>query len=215
MHSWATGTDEIRPRNHAGVGLGKQKITDTGPLTKKRMEDTLRRRLHHAAAKAFMKKVQRRGQALFRLAQHHPRHASQDLATPSLRSLGQAGRWQSPYHDTMIDHDKNIGQMLDYLDELGIADNTFVVCSTDNGPLTAELLARRRHDAVPQRKEHQLGRRIPYSDAGALAGQDRPRPDLERDRPAPRLVPDVPRNGRRSGRHGEAEDRPSSDRPHL
>ena len=28
-------------------------------------------------------------------------------------SLGQAGRWQSPYHDTMIDHDKNVGQMLD------------------------------------------------------------------------------------------------------
>jgi len=37
-------------------------------------------------------------------------------------SLGQAGRWQSPYHDTMIDHDKNVGQLLDYLDKLGIAD---------------------------------------------------------------------------------------------
>ena len=49
-------------------------------------------------------------------------------------SKGQAGRWQSPYHDTMIDHDKNVGQMLDYLDELGIADNTFVMYSTDNGP---------------------------------------------------------------------------------
>ena len=34
----------------------------------------------------------------------------------------------------MIDHDKNVGQMLDYLDELGIADNTFVMYSTDNGP---------------------------------------------------------------------------------
>ena len=49
-------------------------------------------------------------------------------------SLGQAGRWQSPYHDTMIDHDKNVGEMLDVLDELGIADNTFVMYSTDNGP---------------------------------------------------------------------------------
>jgi arylsulfatase len=49
-------------------------------------------------------------------------------------SLGQAGRWQSPYHDTMIDHDKNVGEMLDYLDELGIANNTFVMYSTDNGP---------------------------------------------------------------------------------
>jgi arylsulfatase A-like enzyme len=49
-------------------------------------------------------------------------------------SLGQAGRWQSPYHDTMIDHDKNVGQLLDMLDELGIAGDTIVVYSTDNGP---------------------------------------------------------------------------------
>jgi len=49
-------------------------------------------------------------------------------------SLGQAGESQSPYHDTMIDHDKNIGEVLDLLDELGIADNTFVLYTTDNGP---------------------------------------------------------------------------------
>ena len=49
-------------------------------------------------------------------------------------SLGQSGRWQSPYHDTMIDHDKNVGEILDALDKLGIADNTFVMYSTDNGP---------------------------------------------------------------------------------
>ena len=49
-------------------------------------------------------------------------------------SVGQAGRWQGPYHDTMIDHDENVGTMLDVLDELGIADNTIVMYSTDNGP---------------------------------------------------------------------------------
>jgi arylsulfatase len=49
-------------------------------------------------------------------------------------SLGQAGRWQSPYHDTMIDHDKNVGQMLDLHDELGLAEDTLVLYSTDNGP---------------------------------------------------------------------------------
>jgi arylsulfatase A-like enzyme len=49
-------------------------------------------------------------------------------------SLGQAGRWQSPYHDTMIDHDKNVGEVLDLVDELGIADDTIVIYSTDNGP---------------------------------------------------------------------------------
>jgi arylsulfatase len=49
-------------------------------------------------------------------------------------SVGQSGRWQSPYHDTMIDHDKNVGSILKALDDLGIADNTFVMYSTDNGP---------------------------------------------------------------------------------
>jgi arylsulfatase len=39
-------------------------------------------------------------------------------------SRGQAGLWQSGYHDSMIDHDRNVGQLLDCLDELG----------TDNGP---------------------------------------------------------------------------------
>ena len=49
-------------------------------------------------------------------------------------SIGQSGRWESPYHDTMIDHDKNVGAILKALDDLGIADNTFVMYSTDNGP---------------------------------------------------------------------------------
>ena len=75
-------------------------------------------------------------------------------------SLGQAGPWQSAYHDTMIDHDRHVGALLDHLDELGIADNTIVIYSTDNGP-HMNTLARRRHDAVPQREEHQLGGRLP------------------------------------------------------
>jgi arylsulfatase A-like enzyme len=49
-------------------------------------------------------------------------------------SVGQAGRWQSPYHDTMIDHDRNVGDLLDLLDSLGLAEDTLVMYSTDNGP---------------------------------------------------------------------------------
>ena len=44
-------------------------------------------------------------------------------------SVGQSGRWESPYHDAMIDHDKNVGTVLKALDDLGIADNTFVMYS--------------------------------------------------------------------------------------
>ncbi|NNK49584.1 MAG: sulfatase-like hydrolase/transferase, partial [Gemmatimonadetes bacterium] len=46
---------------------------------------------------------------------------------------GQAGRWQSEYHDGMVEHDKRIGEMLDHLDELGIAEDTIVLYGTDNG----------------------------------------------------------------------------------
>jgi arylsulfatase len=49
-------------------------------------------------------------------------------------SVGQAGRWQSNYHDTMIDHARHVGTVLDTLDQLGIADDTIVLYSTDNGP---------------------------------------------------------------------------------
>jgi arylsulfatase len=49
-------------------------------------------------------------------------------------SIGQSGKFQSPYHDAMIDHDKNVGTVLKALDDLGMADDTIVMYSTDNGP---------------------------------------------------------------------------------
>jgi arylsulfatase len=49
-------------------------------------------------------------------------------------SLHQSGPGGSPYHDSMIDHDKNVGEVLDKIDALGIADNTIVIYGTDNGP---------------------------------------------------------------------------------
>jgi len=109
--------------------VGKQVIEDTGPLTKKRMEtcddDFV------AAAKDFIKRQAKADKPFFvwlnTTHMHFRTHTK-----PS--SLGQAGRWQSPYHDTMIDHDKNVGDVLDLLDKLGIAEDTMVVYSTDNGP---------------------------------------------------------------------------------
>ena len=48
------------------------------------------------------------------------------------KNLGKSG--QDPYSDRMVVHDEQSGQMLTKLDELGIADNTIVMYSTDNGP---------------------------------------------------------------------------------
>ena len=83
-------------------------------------------------------------------------------------SAGISG--QDEYADGMVEHDMHVGKFLDKLDELGIADNTIVFYSTDNGP-AHEHLARCRDDAVPRREEHQLGGRLARS-RGALARQD-------------------------------------------
>jgi len=110
-------------------GKGGQKIENTGPLTKKRMETIDEDFL--AAAKKFIKAAHDAGEPFFVWFNTTHMHAWTHVKP---ESRGQSGRWQSEYHDVMIDHDKCIGEMLDFLDELGIADNTFVQYSTDNGP---------------------------------------------------------------------------------
>jgi arylsulfatase A-like enzyme len=108
---------------------GTQKIEDTGPLTKKRMEtidDDIA-----ARATEFIEKQAKAGTPMFVWVNFTHMHFR---THPKPESVGQSGRWQSPYHDTMIDHDKNVGAVLDKLDQLGIADNTIVMYSTDNGP---------------------------------------------------------------------------------
>ena len=128
IHSWATDKDDATMEPRWGK-VGRQKIEDTGPLTKKRMETCDDEFV--AAATDFIKRQGKAGKPWFVWLNTTHMH----LFTHTKKSsLGQAGRWQSPYHDTMIDHDKHVGQMLDLLDELGIADNTFVQYSTDNGP---------------------------------------------------------------------------------
>jgi arylsulfatase A-like enzyme len=111
LHCWATEEDDDTEHGRWGR-VGKQKIEDTGPLNKKRMETIDDEILEHGFNSTHM---------------HLRTH-------PKPESIGQAGRWQSPYHDTMIDHDNIVGALLDKLDVLGIADNTIVIYSTDNGP---------------------------------------------------------------------------------
>jgi arylsulfatase A-like enzyme len=128
IRSWATDKDDPTEMPRWGK-VGKQKIEDTGPLTKKRMESCDDEFV--LAAKDFIKRQHEDGKPFFVWLNTTHMHL---FTHTKASSRGQAGRWQSPYHDTMIDHDKNVGQMLDLLDELGIAEDTFVMYSTDNGP---------------------------------------------------------------------------------
>jgi arylsulfatase len=115
IHSWANED-------------GTQRIEDTGPLTKKRME-TIDDEIIPEAQR-FIRDATSSDTPFFMwfntTGMHFRTHIADEIR-------GQAGRWQSEYHDAMIEHDKRIGQMLDLLDELEIAEDTIVLYSTDNG----------------------------------------------------------------------------------
>src|SRR5580658_7389348 len=108
-------------------GKGGQSITDTGPLTKKRME-TIDEEIT-AGALAWMEKQAKAEQPFFLWYNSTAMHFRTHLAD---KNRGKSG--QDDYSDRMVTHDEQIGEMLNKLDELGIADNTIVMYSTDNGP---------------------------------------------------------------------------------
>ncbi len=109
--------------------VGKQIIKDTGPLTRKRME-TIDDEIADRSVD-FIKRQAKSGKPFFAWVNFTHMHFRSHVKP---ESKGQSGRWQSEYHDVMIDHDKNVGTVLKALDDAGIADNTFVMYSTDNGP---------------------------------------------------------------------------------
>ncbi len=114
LHCWADGS-------------GGQKIEDTGPLTRKRME-TIDEEVTEKALD-FIDRAHDEGKPFFlwynTTAMHFRTHTAE-------KHTGKSG--QGFYNDAMVAHDENIGRMLDKLDELNIADDTIVMYSTDNGP---------------------------------------------------------------------------------
>ena len=108
-------------------GKGGQTVKDTGPLTKKRME-TIDEEITDKAL-AWMETQAKADKPFFLWYNSTAMHFRTHLAA---KNRGKSG--QDDYSDRMVTHDEQIGQMLDKLDELGIADNTIVMYSTDNGP---------------------------------------------------------------------------------
>jgi arylsulfatase len=113
IHSWADGK-------------GGQRVEDTGPLTKKRMETIDEEVTEHALR--FIDRCHQDDQPFFMwyntTAMHFRTHCPD-------KHKGKSG--QGEYNDVMVAHDELIGKMLDKLDELGIAEDTIVMYSTDNG----------------------------------------------------------------------------------
>jgi arylsulfatase A-like enzyme len=109
--------------------VGKQKIEDTGPLTKKRME-TIDEETS-AAAIDYMKRQHAAGKPFFCWFNATRMHLRTHVKA---ENRGKYAHGDSEYIDGMIEHDGHIGAILKALDDMGIANNTIVVYSTDNGP---------------------------------------------------------------------------------
>jgi arylsulfatase len=105
---------------------GTQKIEDTGPLTKKRME-TMDEEIT-AGALDFMERKAKAGQPFFCWWNSTKMHVWTHLKEECVGKTGLG-----VYADGMVEHDRQVGQLLAKLEELGIADNTIVMYSTDNG----------------------------------------------------------------------------------
>jgi arylsulfatase A-like enzyme len=106
------------------------RIQDTGPLTKKRME-TIDDETS-AAAMDFMDRQVKANKPFFcwfnSTRMHFRTHVKEDRRSPAgLTALTE-------YADGMVEHDGHVGQVLKKLDDLGIANDTLVIYTTDNGP---------------------------------------------------------------------------------
>jgi arylsulfatase len=114
IHSWADGK-------------GGQRVEDTGPLTKKRMETIDDETV--AAAKDFITRQAKAGKPFFvwwnGTRMHFRTHVKAE-------HRGISG--QDEYSDGMVEHDMHVGELLKLIDELGLANDTIVQYSTDNGP---------------------------------------------------------------------------------
>ena len=113
MHSWANPD-------------GTQKIENTGPLTIKRME-TVDEEFLDGAMK-FIEKNAKEGKPFFCWFNSTRMHIFTHLKPASIGKTGLGIE-----ADGMVEHDGMVGQLLDKIDQLGIADNTLVMYSTDNG----------------------------------------------------------------------------------
>ena len=111
------------------VGEGGQKIEDTGPLTKKRME-TIDEEVT-AKALDFMGRAKKADKPFFLWWNSTRMHVFTHLKKESEGKTGLG-----VYADGMVEHDGQVGQILAKLKELGLEDNTIVMYSTDNGAET-------------------------------------------------------------------------------
>jgi len=131
LHAWATNVDD--PTTDPVFGrVGKQRIEDTGKLTRKRMV-TIDREVTDAAL-AWLDKAGHSGQPFFLWYNSTAIHIWSHPNPKYVQQAVDEGRAeQDVVRARMLEHDEYVGLILKKLDELGVANNTIVIYSTDNG----------------------------------------------------------------------------------
>ncbi|MFT3685307.1 MAG: arylsulfatase [Phycisphaerales bacterium] len=124
----ASDTDDATEDPRFGK-VGKQTIKDTGALTKKRME-TIDDETSDRAIE-YMQRQHKAGKPFFCWFNSTRMHLRTHVRA---EHRGKYTHGDSEYADGMIEHDETIGKILKALDDMGIANDTIVVYSSDNGP---------------------------------------------------------------------------------
>jgi arylsulfatase len=129
LRSKATDRDDPTDQPRWGK-VGRQTIEDSGPLNKKRME-TIDDETTDAAVD-YITRQAKAGKPFFCWANTTRMHAFTHVKAEHRDKPGLTSRTE--YNDGMIEHDAHVGKLLKALDDLGIADDTIVLYTTDNGP---------------------------------------------------------------------------------
>jgi len=131
LHTYASETDDETVDPRFGK-VGKQTIEDTGPLTRKRME-TMDDEFF-AAAIDFMKRSQAAGQPFFVWLNPSRMHMFTHLRPEHKYLAAPYTTEHDAYGSGLIEHDVQVGKLLDDMKAMGVLDDTIVIYSTDNGP---------------------------------------------------------------------------------
>jgi arylsulfatase len=132
LHAYASGTDDPTVDPKFGR-VGKQTIEDTGPLTSERMKDFDATEVV-PKAQAFMQSAQKEGKPFFVWLNTSRMHLYTRIGDQWLRAAEQHTHDEDYHGAGMLQHDHDIGLVLDFLDKSGLAKDTIVWYSTDNGP---------------------------------------------------------------------------------
>ena len=131
LHAWATTTDDATVEPKWGK-VGKQKIENTGMLTRKRMETFDGEVLGHTLT--WMDKQKGGSKPMFLWFNSTATHVWSHSPQKYIQMAVDEGRAESDvYRAKMIEHDEQVGKILDKIKEMGIEDNTIIIYSTDNG----------------------------------------------------------------------------------